>query len=42
MAETILIVEDEQILREVIKDYFLNEDFNVLEASDGKKSVTIV
>ncbi|REE88915.1 DNA-binding response OmpR family regulator [Paenibacillus taihuensis] len=34
--KTILIVEDEEILREIIKDYFLNEGYNVLEASDGK------
>ncbi|MBW8347998.1 response regulator transcription factor [Bacillus sp. IITD106] len=41
MKETILIVEDEQILLEVLKDYFLNENFNVLEAKDGKKALEL-
>ncbi|MCJ7841412.1 response regulator transcription factor [Lederbergia sp. NSJ-179] len=41
MNETILIVEDEQILREVLKDYFLNENFHVLEANDGKKALQL-
>lgn len=37
MNQTILIVEDEQILREVLKDYILNENFHVVEANDGKR-----
>ncbi|MFF2449414.1 response regulator transcription factor [Neobacillus sp. NPDC058068] len=41
MKETILIVEDEQILREVLIDYFLNENFNMLEAKDGKKALEL-
>ncbi|KYG29549.1 PhoB family transcriptional regulator [Alkalihalobacillus trypoxylicola] len=41
MKETILIVEDEQILREVLVDYFLNENFNVLEAKDGKRALEL-
>lgn len=41
MKETILIVEDEQILREVLVDYFLNEDFNILEARDGKRALEL-
>ncbi|HDR8180843.1 TPA: DNA-binding response regulator [Bacillus thuringiensis] len=36
MQRTILIVEDEDILREIMKDYLLNEGYNVLEAIDGK------
>ena len=36
MTRTILIVEDEPILREVMKDYFLEEGYEVLEAGDGK------
>ncbi|MGG4493988.1 response regulator transcription factor [Brevibacillus reuszeri] len=39
MAKTILIVEDEPILREVIKDYLLEEGFEVLEAGDGKQAL---
>lgn len=34
---TILIVEDEVILREVMKDYLLEDGYQVLEAGDGKK-----
>lgn len=41
MKETILIVEDEQILREVLIDYFLNENFNMLEAKDGKNALEL-
>lgn len=41
MGKTILIVEDEEILREIIKDYLLNEHFNVLEAADGKEALTL-
>ncbi|GGA11650.1 DNA-binding response regulator [Paenibacillus marchantiophytorum] len=41
MQKTILIVEDEDILREIIKDYFLNEGYQVLEAADGKAALTL-
>ncbi|MEB2299442.1 response regulator transcription factor [Lysinibacillus xylanilyticus] len=41
MQKTILIVEDEDILREIVKDYLLNEGYNVLEAADGKEALTI-
>ncbi|MBP3964767.1 response regulator transcription factor [Paenibacillus lignilyticus] len=37
--KTILIVEDEDILREISKDYFLNEGYKVLEAADGKAAL---
>ncbi|MGZ7148809.1 DNA-binding response regulator [Bacillus sp. BC08] len=36
MQRTILIVEDEDILREIMKDYLLNEGYTVLEAMDGR------
>ncbi|QHW34579.1 response regulator transcription factor [Paenibacillus rhizovicinus] len=39
--KTILIVEDEDILREISKDYFLNEGYNVLEAADGKTALDL-
>ncbi|QBD77429.1 response regulator transcription factor [Ktedonosporobacter rubrisoli] len=32
----ILVIEDEDILREVVVDYLLNEGFEVLEAPDGE------
>ncbi|USG67891.1 response regulator transcription factor [Brevibacillus ruminantium] len=41
MSKTILIVEDEPILREIIKDYLLEEGFMVLEASDGKQALAL-
>ncbi|MCU5683485.1 response regulator transcription factor [Bacillus wiedmannii] len=41
MQRTILIVEDEDILREIMKDYLLNEGYNVLEAIDGKGALSI-
>jgi len=41
MPKTILIVEDEDILREIVKDYLLNEGYDVLEATDGKEALTI-
>jgi len=41
MVQTILIVEDEPILREIIKDYFINEGFEVLEAANGKEALEL-
>ncbi|RAN77458.1 response regulator transcription factor [Bacillus sp. SRB_331] len=41
MQRTILIVEDEDILREIMKDYLLNEGYKVLEAIDGKEALSI-
>ncbi|WP_054024799.1 response regulator transcription factor [Bacillus sp. FJAT-28004] len=39
MNNTILVVEDEDILREIIKDYLLSENYKVLEAADGKEAL---
>ena len=39
---TILIVEDEQILREVAKDYLVHDGLQVLEAADGQQSTSSV
>lgn len=41
MSKTILIVEDEDILREIMKDYLLEEGYRVIEASDGKQAVSL-
>lgn len=41
MAKTILIVEDQQVLREIIKEYLTDEGYRVLEAGDGKQALTI-
>ena len=32
----ILVVDDEQLIREVIKEYLLVEGYNIIEAIDGK------
>lgn len=37
----ILIVEDEQILREVVKDYLLHDGHKVLEAADGEQALEL-
>jgi len=41
MTKKILIVEDEPILREIMKDYFLEDGYEVLEASDGKQALAL-
>ena len=41
MSKNILIVEDEDILREILKDYFLSEQYKVLEARDGKEALVL-
>lgn len=41
MSKTILVVEDEPILREIMKDYLLEEGFKVLEADEGKKALVL-
>ncbi|GGB52100.1 response regulator [Virgibacillus dakarensis] len=41
MQKTILIVEDEDILREIVKDYLLNAEYEVLEAADGNEALAI-
>jgi DNA-binding response OmpR family regulator len=40
MNKTVLLVEDEQRLREIVSDYFLNEGFTVVEAEDGKQALS--
>ncbi|PRZ13824.1 DNA-binding response OmpR family regulator [Laceyella sediminis] len=39
MLKRILIVEDEEILREIVKDYLLEEGYFVLEAKNGKEAL---
>ena len=38
---TILVVEDEDILREVIIDYLIEDGYQVLEAADGEKALEL-
>lgn len=37
----ILVVDDEELIREVIKDYSVNEGYEVDEASDGKQAIQL-
>lgn len=39
--QTILVVEDEDILREVIVDYLIEEGYQVLEAGDGEEALEL-
>lgn len=39
MSQTILVVEDQQVLREIIAEYFSDDGFRVLEAGDGRKAL---
>lgn len=42
MAEnTVLIVDDEQRMRKLVKDFLVKQEFNVLEAADGEQAVDI-
>ncbi|UNP79983.1 response regulator transcription factor [Bacillus mycoides] len=41
MNKTVLLVEDERRLREIVSDYFHNEGFEVIEAEDGKKALEL-
>lgn len=41
MNKTVLLVEDERRLREIVSDYFRNEGFEIIEAEDGKKALEL-
>ena len=38
----ILVVDDEIMIRQVIKEYLLNENYDVKEASNGKESIKVI
>jgi DNA-binding response OmpR family regulator len=38
---TVLIVDDEQRMRKLIKDFLLKKEYNILEAEDGEKAIQI-
>ncbi|MBP3040814.1 response regulator transcription factor [Bacillaceae bacterium Marseille-Q3522] len=42
MEHTVLIVEDEVILREIVKDYFLDAGYHVIEAGDGQEALQLM
>ncbi|MEE6449342.1 response regulator transcription factor [Gottfriedia acidiceleris] len=39
MNPTVLIIEDEKRLREIVKEYFENDQFTVIEAEDGEEGI---
>ncbi|WP_442602255.1 response regulator transcription factor [Paenibacillus sp. KN14-4R] len=41
MERTVLIIEDKAILREMIVDYFQNNEYQVIEAADGQQGITL-
>ncbi|MFS0726053.1 response regulator transcription factor [Paenibacillus sp. 1P07SE] len=41
MPKTILIVEDQQVLREITKEYLIDEGYQVLEAGDGSQALAL-
>lgn len=42
MSEKVLIVEDEERMRKLIRDYFENSGFYVLEASNGVEALNLI
>ena len=38
----VLIVDDEDLIREVVKEYCINEKYEVKEASDGEEALEII
>lgn len=42
MSKTILIIEDEEDIRDILSHYIKKEGFNVMEAAEGKKGIQIV
>jgi DNA-binding response OmpR family regulator len=39
MHKTVLIIEDEKRLRDIVKEYFEQESFHVIEAADGVQGI---
>ena len=37
----VLVVDDEKLIRDVIKEYLVNEDYTVVEAENGEEAVEI-
>jgi len=38
MSTTILVVDDEQRMRTLLKDFLVKKDYNVIEAKDRRRS----
>lgn len=41
MRKTILVVEDQPVLREIMKEYLTDEGYDVLEAGDGAEALAL-
>lgn len=41
MEESILVVDDEERMRKLIKDFLTNKGYHILEAEDGEKALEI-
>ena len=41
MEQKILVVDDEQRMRQLVRDFLVREDFQVMEAADGESAVDI-
>lgn len=39
--KTVLIVEDERILREIIREYFVHANYHVLESANGEEAMAL-
>ena len=42
MQNTILVVDDEKDIRNLLEIYLLNEGYKVLKASDGKEAIELI
>lgn len=42
MKKSVLIVEDEDLMREVIQDYFMGAGYNTTEARDGREAIDLI
>ncbi len=41
MSRSILLIEDEKRMREILVDYFKREDFTIFEAADGREALEV-
>lgn len=42
MIRTVLLVEDESRIREIVADYFIKEQWNVIEAEHGVQALELL
>ena len=41
MSKTVLLVEDDARIREIVSDYFIKEGFSIIEAADGQEALAL-